>query len=372
MTRGISSVSVRQVHPARRGADLLDQPPLSPAELGRLADLCAEVLHSEGDIVLVQSEAILALEAVARSVAGPGIAAINVVTGPYGKGFGEWMRQAGATVTDVVFPFDEVADPETVIAAIDEVGPDVVSLVHAEAATGGTTDVAPIIAAARAVGAVTVLDAVASIGAEPVETTKWDVDLVVLGGQKALAGPAGVSAVSVSERAWALIDANPVAPHASILSLTDWRDGWLRSDHAIIPGLPNWLEGRALIAALERVQAEDLEAVNARHAAAAAATRAGARELGLDLWQVGDDAARPAPIATALRIPEGGAGERLRSLDAGLITQGVGVLKGSLVRVNHYGLAASPEAVEEALTQLAGALDQDPSAALAAAERVFG
>ena len=358
--------SVPTPQPLLPASALLDQPALTAAEVERLGELCGEVLQTRNDIVLFESEAILALEAVARNIAGPGICALNVVTGPYGGGLGEWMRQAGADVTDVTFAYDDVAHIDDVVAAIDHVRPHVVALVHAEAATGGTNDVAAIASAARNAGAVTVVDTVAAIGAEELPTDAWGVDIVAFGAQKALAGPIGISAVSVSDRAWELIDANASAPRGSILSMTDWRDSWLRSDHSVVPGYTNTLEARALIAALERVLAEGLDRVNARHSAAAAATRAAAATLGIDLWQ-NSESAGYAPIATALRIPGGPTGDRLRTLSTGLVTQGVGSLQGQLIRVNHFGLAASLEAVTEAISQLANTTDGDATAAIDAA-----
>lgn len=354
----------------RPSADaLLDQPPLSPAEVSALEQALGALLGTDNDIVLVQSEAIVALEAVAHSVAGPGIPALNVVTGPYGDGFGQWMRQAGSPVRDLVSPFDEVARVDDVVAAIRRDRPRVVSLVHAEAATGGTNDVAPILRAAREVGAVTVLDAVASIGAEPVLVAEWDIDLTVIGGQKGLAGPAGVSAVVVSPHAWAHIDANPGAPRSSVLSVLDWRDAWLRTDRSVIPGLPSWLESRALALAVERVRAEGLATVNARHAAAAAATRAGVHALGLELWQRG---AGVAPVATAVRIPLGRREALQDGALGGILSAGVGVLKGQLLRVNHYGQAARPEPVNDALVRIAAAMSVNPGAALEAAAKIWG
>lgn len=355
-------------YPLLSAAQLLDQPPLTAVELDRIAELCAVVFETTNDVILFQAEAILALEAVARSVASAGTVAVNIVTGPYGGGFGEWMREAGADVTDIVSDFDDVADPQAVASTIREIKPSVVALVHAEAATGGTNDVSTIFAAAKEVGAVTILDSVAAIGAEPVHAAEWGADIVVLGGQKALAGPAGVSAVAVSDHAWALIDANENAPRSSSLSLIDWRDHWLRTDRSIIPGLPSWLEGRALLAALERVVAEGVGAVNRRHVAAAAATRAGVRALGLELWQKG---AGVAPIATTIRVPQGDAAAALLTLDTGLVTQGNGSLRGQLLRVNHYGRAASLPSVIEAVQTLADALGVDALAAVAAARAAW-
>ena len=129
---------------------LLDQPPLRPAELAAVEDAVREVLGTAQDVVVPQAEAILALEAVARSAAAPGSTALNIVTGPYGRLFGGWLRESGARVIDLETDFDRVVSVDEAAAAIERVGPDLVAIVHAEAATGGVNPVAPILAAARA------------------------------------------------------------------------------------------------------------------------------------------------------------------------------------------------------------------------------
>ncbi|MGW5348833.1 hypothetical protein [Streptomyces sp. NPDC004050] len=50
------------------------------------------------------------------------------------------------------------------------------------------------------------------------------------------------------------------------------------------------------------------------------------------------------------------------------VAAGGGALAGEMVRVNHYGPAASREAVHAALAALAAALSTDPAEALAAAD----
>jgi aspartate aminotransferase-like enzyme len=344
--------------------DLLDQPPLRPAELTRLEDLARSVLATTNDVVMMQAEAILALEGIARSVGTPGRVALNVVTGPYGAIFGNWMREAGSEVIDVASEFDSVIDLDSVASAIDEYSPAVLAIVHAEAATGGTNPLPDILRVAREAGVVTIVDAVASIGAEPVLVDEWGIDIAVIGGQKSLAGPAGVSAIAVSSSAWELIDSTPNAPRGSSLSLLDWRDGWLRSERILIPGMPSWLESRALGAALERVLEEGLPAVNERHRRAAAATIAGAAELGLSPWQTGE-AATFAPVVTTLRLP--GAGELEDGNLGGILSPGNGVLRGSLIRVNHTGQAARLETVTDALERIARALGLPAGAAVEAA-----
>ena len=50
-----------------------------------------------------------------------------------------------------------------------------------------------------------------------VETDAWQLDVCVAGPQKCLGGLPGMSLISVSPQAWAIIENNPAAPRASFL-----------------------------------------------------------------------------------------------------------------------------------------------------------
>ncbi|MFK0201585.1 pyridoxal-phosphate-dependent aminotransferase family protein [Streptomyces lavendulae] len=347
---------------------LLDLPPLTPERFATIERGVAALLGTRQDVVITQGEALLPLEGCIRSGARPGSTALNIVTGPYGTTFGNWLRDAGAEVVDLAVPFDTAVGGEQVaraLAAHPEI--DFVSLVHAEAATGNTNPVAEIGEAVRAHGALFMLDAVASVGAEPLLPDAWGVDLCVIGAQKAMGGPAGVSAVSVSQRAWERFAQNPAAPRRSYLSLLDWKERWIDGGRKALLHAPAQLEMLALEACLDRISAEGLDSVLARHGAAARATRAGAAALGIAPWVA--DPAQAAPVATTLRVPEASlvVAKALSADPAAPLAAGGGALAQEMVRVNHYGPAASPEAVAAALGALASALSADPAPALAAA-----
>lgn len=284
----------------------LDLAPLGAAQFASIEDRVARLLRTEQDVVIMQGEALLPLEGAIRSAAGPGTTALNVITGPYGQTFGNWLRDCGATVIDLAVPFHTAVTAEQISAAFEEhPSIDFVSLVHAEAATGNTNPVAEIGEVVRRQGALFYLDAVASVGAEPVLPDAWGVDLCVIGAQKAMGGPAGVSAVSVSERAWTRMAANPRAPRRSYLSLLDWKERWIDGGRKALLHAPAQLEMLALEACVERIEADGLNAVMGRHRAAAAATRAGARVLGAGLEPYVYEDREAAPVATTLRSPSG-------------------------------------------------------------------
>ena len=339
---------------------LLDQPPLLPEELVAVEQRMARLLGTRGDVVIFPGEAILGLEATIASIAGAGRTVLNIVTGPYGKRFGAWFRHRGSAVEEVTVADHLVAAADVIAEAIRVHRPQVLAIVQAEAATGGSNPLGDIMAAARAAGIVTLVDAVSAVGAEPVDADGWGADFVAIGPQKGVAGPAGISAVSVSERGWNLIEANPTAPRNSSLSLLDWREGWLRTDRTRIPGVPPWLEARAFIAAADRLQREGLGDAHLRHRKSSAAAVAGVEALGLTPWQSMPEAR--APIVTTVRVPEG---TTLRESDlGGIVSAGDGDLRGALIRVNHFGRNASWIAVEQAIGSLASTLGVPPVGAV--------
>ncbi|MFG2790741.1 aminotransferase class V-fold PLP-dependent enzyme [Streptomyces sp. NPDC048419] len=340
----------------------LDLPPMSAAHFASIEDRVAKLLATGQDVVIMQGEALLPLEGAIRGTAGPGTTALNVVTGPYGQTFGNWLRDCGATVIDLAVPFHTAVSADRIREACAEhPGIDFVSLVHAEAATGNTNPVAEIGEAVREQGALFYLDAVASIGAEPVLPDEWGVDLCVIGAQKAMGGPAGVSAVSVSERAWARMAANPGAPRRSYLSLLDWKERWIDGGRKALLHAPAQLEMLALQACVERIEAAGIETVMARHASAAAAARAGALALGGGLEPYVHQDREAAPVATTLRAPAGVAASELvaRALESDPalpLAAGGGALAAEMIRVNHYGPDATVGAVQASLAALGAAL----------------
>ncbi|MEU5050759.1 aminotransferase class V-fold PLP-dependent enzyme [Streptomyces sp. NPDC021096] len=363
---------------ANTAPDLLDLAPLGAAQFARIEDKVAALMRTRETVVAMQGEALLPLEACIRSAVRPGSTALNVITGPYGETFGGWLRSCGAEVITVSAPFSGAVTAAQVAEAL-RANPaiDFVSLVHAEAATGNTNPVAEIGAVVREHGALLMLDAVASVAAEPLLTDEWGVDLCVIGGQKAMAGPAGVSAVSVSARAWERIAANEQAPRRSYLSLLDWKERWIDGGRTALPHAPAQLEMLALEQAVDRIDADGLDNVIARHRAAAAATRAGVRALGaLAPYVVRDEDA--APAATTLRAPEGVDARDVvaaaLAADASVPVQAAaGALAKEMIRVNHYGLDADRETVLSTLSALGEGLRAlgvpagEESAALAAA-----
>jgi aspartate aminotransferase-like enzyme len=359
-------------------AALLDPAPLTAERFAATERAMGALLGTTGDVVLVQAEAIVPLEAVARGVGATGATCLNVVTGPYGAHFGQWLAEAGGQVRDLEIPFERAVTVDEIAAALQQrPATTVLSVVHAEVATGSANPLEEIAALARERGLLTIVDAVASVGGHDLAVDDLGLDFCVVGPQKALAGPAGISAVTVSARGWEVLASADRPWRGSALSLLDWKDGWIDAGRAAIPGTPSVLEVLALEAACARLAEEGIDRVIARHRRMAAATRAGVRAMGLAPF-VDDDAGASA-LATTVRLPDGVDGGRVVEAAARYgvrLLRGAGGLRERLVRVDHMGVGARPDVVLASVAALGAAVQDAGGAAdvgagtAAAAERL--
>src|SRR5581483_9921169 len=110
-----------------------------------------------------------------------------------------------------------------------------------------------------------VVDAISSLGAVPLETDEWGIDVVISGSQKALMSPPGLAMVSVPERLW-----ERTKPSRSFYF--DWRATKQAQDKADAAFTPAVSLIKGLDVALGML---DLEAAFERHARLGRAARAG-------------------------------------------------------------------------------------------------
>src|SRR5262249_34873046 len=97
----------------------------------------------------------------------------------------------------------ETPSPDDLRSTLAEAdGVTAVFMVHSETSTGVVSDVRELAAVVREAGALSVVDAVSSLAAVPLEMDEWRLDVVVSGSQKALMTPPGLGLAAVSEPAF--------------------------------------------------------------------------------------------------------------------------------------------------------------------------
>ena len=141
-----------------------------------------------------------AFESAIVNLLSPGDRVLAVSQGEFGE---RWQKMATALGCDVVplaYAWGASPRPDDLRGALAESGAETVFLVHSETSTGVVCDLEPLLAVCAEAGALSIVDAVSSLGAVPLETDAWGADVVVTGSQKALMTPPGLAFAAVSER----------------------------------------------------------------------------------------------------------------------------------------------------------------------------
>jgi alanine-glyoxylate transaminase/serine-glyoxylate transaminase/serine-pyruvate transaminase len=308
------------------------------------------------------------MEAAVANVTRPGARALVVVTGYFGDRLAEIFTRYGAEVTRVDTAWGRACDPQAVERALADHQSDIVAMVHAETSTGVLNPVADVMRIAGAHGALTVVDAVTSLGAMPVAAGARGIDVCYSCSQKGLGAPSGLAPISFSARARA-----SRAPSRSFyLDAALLEDYWLnRKYHHTLSAPLMYALAEALVSAEE----EGLEARYARHQRHHEALAAGLAALGLSLLP---PAGEQLWTVNAVRVPEGvdeAAVRRdlLQSFNIE-IGAGLGPLAGRIWRVGLMGAGSTLANVLLFLTALervlghAGYRSAGSGAATAAAE----
>ena len=215
------------------------------------------------------------MECAVANLTRPGMRAIAIVTGYFGDRLAQMLTRYGATVARVEVEWGRACDPAQLEKTLAS-GSDLVAMVHAETSTGVLNPVADLCRIARARGALTIVDAVTSLGAHPVDVAAWGADAVYSCSQKGLGAPSGLAPITFQE-----ISRLKGGPARSFyLDVNLLRDYWIdrKYHHTISAPLVY-----ALQEALAAVEEEGLEARWARHRANHEALLEALRPLGLDV-----------------------------------------------------------------------------------------
>ena len=137
------------------------------------------------------------MESAVANLCAPGDRVAVVGHGSFGERWLAICEQHELDVQAIRYEWGERPDPDEVGAAVRESGVDLVLCQQSDTSTGVVSDVRAI---KEAVGdARLVVDAISSLGAVPLETDEWGIDVVVSGSQKALMAPPGLAMVSVPD-----------------------------------------------------------------------------------------------------------------------------------------------------------------------------
>jgi aspartate aminotransferase-like enzyme len=284
-------------------------------------------------------------EAAVANLFSPGDHVVAITIGSFGNRLATIAERYGLQVTRVEFPWGEAADPVTVEGRLKSLAPyRAVLMTHNETSTGVTNDLETLAGLIRRLNpdALTVVDAVSSLGCIPLEMDAWGIDVIFTSSQKGWMTPPGLMMIAASPRAW---EANKTAKLPRFYF--DWelaRKYLEKWEHPTTPPVSLFY---ALDLALEKMLDEGREAIFERHQRIGDYVRWRAKEMGLRLLA---DHKNASNTITAVLTPEGIDAKALlkvlREEDHVVFAGGQQHLEGKIFRVGHLGFFEEVDLVE--------------------------
>jgi alanine-glyoxylate transaminase/serine-glyoxylate transaminase/serine-pyruvate transaminase len=280
------------------------------------------------------------IEASVLNTLEAGDQAIICVNGWFSERMYEIALRSPAKVTKVEAPYGTAVDPEDVRKAGVGKKMKMVGLAHGETSSGVVTQLDPFRKVADELGALLIVDAVASLAAEPLNVDKQKLDIVFSGSQKALSAPPGMSPITVSPRVEEVLKNRKTKVQSWYFDLTTAMNYWGKD--RLYHHTPPISLIYALREAMRLTMEEGLENRWARHRVNQQALIAGVESMGLVLL-VKNPKERLVTV-TPVVIPAGIDDAKFRNqlLDEFNIeiAGGIGPLKGKIWRLGLMGYCA--------------------------------
>ncbi len=300
--------------------------------------LLRQIFQTENRITLpLSASGSGGIEASVVNVLEEGDEAIVAVNGVFSERMYGIATRASSKVTKVEAPYGKPVDPEDVRRAGKGKKIKMVGLAQGETSTGVLTKIEGFRKVADELGALLVVDTVASLAAVALHVDRERVDVCFSGSQKAISAPPGMSPITVSSAAEDVFRKRKTKVQSWYFDLTTAMNYWGKD--RLYHHTPPISLIFALREAMRLVMEEGLETRWERHRVNQLALIAGLEAMGLKLLV--EKPADRLPTVTAVMIPSGIDDAKLRNqlLDEFNIeiAGGFGPIKGKIWRVGLMG-----------------------------------
>jgi len=305
--------------------------------IAEIRELTKYLFQTSGKVAVLSGSGTAGLDASVSGLLHREDKVLCLVNGKFSERFLE-LCSVYAKPTPLQFEWGTPVDPQRVAAALESGGFKAVTVCHNETSTGLTNPIREIAAVARKHDALMIVDGITSVGGIDVRL-EWGIDALVMGSQKCIAAPAGLSAVAVSERGY-----NALHGESSFYTnLKAHLDALEKNDTPYTPAVPLFFAFRE---ALRLLKEEGLEIRLKRTAMLGEATRAAVDAIDLEMLpQKGFES----NTVSAMKYPAGFDDKKFRKTleeeHRTVVQGGQGHLKGKIFRIGHMGIVSLADVV---------------------------
>ena len=259
------------------------------------------LFQTKQDVFILTSSGTGAMEAAIYNLVNPGDKVLSLVIGNFGERWAKISEMRGADVERIKVEYGKAIDPAVLKERLaQDVNKEIkfVTLTHNETATGVTNPLKELNDIIQAHGALSIVDGVTSVGAIPLKTDEWKLDVVVSGSQKGFMIPPGLAFLAAGQRAWKVYEK---------CKYPSFYFDWGAHKKAVLGDTTPWTPAVNLVIALHEalkmMKKEGLENIYSRHKKLALGLRKAVRALNLELFVKEDENASYA--ITSILPPEG-------------------------------------------------------------------
>jgi len=299
------------------------------------------VYQTKNEVLIFAASGTGAMEGSVVNLLSPGDKALVVRGGKFGERFGEICQAYGIEFTAIDVEWGKTVDPKKIddILKKDKKIKAVYTTL-CETSTGVAADIEAIGRVLKNYEAVLVVDAISGLAAIPIKTDEWGVDVVVAGSQKGLMIPPGLAFVSVSSKAWQMIEKSTLPKY--YFDFKAYKKAMAKTDTPFTPAVNLMI---ALREALKIIKEEGLDVIFERHKKLASAVRSAVKAMELELFSL--DAYSDG--VTAVKVPQGIDGEKLvktmRDKYGVGIAGGQDEMKGKIFRIATMGYITASDLI---------------------------
>src|SRR5690606_38483314 len=173
------------------------------------------VFGTKQDILLLPSGGTAAMEAAVVNIASPGDEVVVVTVGAFGAYFVSICEKYGLNVHKLQKEWGDACTKEELADFLKPLSDiKAVFATYNETSTGVLNPVGQLGEAVREHSdALFIVDGVSAIGGAPAEMDEWGIDILVTGSQKAMMLPPGLALLSLSDKAWKVIESNDASAY---------------------------------------------------------------------------------------------------------------------------------------------------------------
>ena len=306
--------------------------------LAEVRTLAQYLFGTKGEVAVLSGSGTAGLEAAVTGLVRKEDRVLNLVNGKFSQRFHE-LCGVFARASALSFEWGTAVDPEQVASALEAGAFRAVTVCWNETSTGLTNPMAEIAKVVKSHDAFLIVDGITAVGGLENQMDAWGIDALVMGSQKCLAAPAGLSAVALSKRAYDSLHSDT----SFYTNLKAHVDALAKQDTPYTPAVPLFLAFRE---ALRMLKEEGIENRIARTTRLAEAARATVDGLGLQLFP---DPRFASNTVTAIKYPAGVDDSMFRKIlrekHRTTVAGGQDHLKGRIFRIGHMGIC-SPEDLE--------------------------